>query len=253
MEPTSFFDDAVDLSAAVLAFPAGVSALSAAVVVFGAEAALEEPETALEDAAAVVEGDVVLRVPDADLVAPAAVFVDFVPPVDFVVELERAGFPLDVLPAAVFDDEPVAPALLDAVVFAAVFVVVFGEVLAVDDFAVFAVDDFAEAESDDFPSFSVFTADPALGLRRREDCIEAAGSVRAVREVFCSPSLLPSSPFPPEKKTSTGRSLEFASGISAPRPRPRPLFLRSATTYSSIRDFFCGLSVRECTARMWII
>ena len=87
--------------------------MSAAVVVFGAEAALE-------DAAAVVEGDVVLRVPDADLVAPAAVFVDFVPPVDFVVELERAGFPLDVLPAAVFDDEPVAPALLDAVVFAAV-------------------------------------------------------------------------------------------------------------------------------------
>lgn len=93
----------------------------------------------------------------------------------------------------------------------------------------------------------------AFGLRRREDCIEAAGSVRAVRDVFVSPSRLPSSVLPPEKKTSTGRSLEFASGISAPRPRPKPLFLRSTTTYSSIRNFFSSFPIRQGAAGMWVI
>ncbi|UZD62292.1 hypothetical protein [Brevibacterium sp. JSBI002] len=93
----------------------------------------------------------------------------------------------------------------------------------------------------------------AFGLRRREDCIDAAGSVRAVRDVFVSPSCLPSSEFPPEKNTSTGRSLEFASGINAPSPRPRPLFLRSTTTYSSIRNFFGGFPIGQGTAGMWVI
>lgn len=93
----------------------------------------------------------------------------------------------------------------------------------------------------------------AFGLRRRDDCIDAAGSVRAVRDVFVSLSRLPSSAFPPEKNTSTGRSLEFASGINAPRPRPRPLFLRSTTTYSSIRNFFGGFPIRQGTAGMWVI
>ncbi|GGC47187.1 hypothetical protein GCM10010974_31840 [Brevibacterium sediminis] len=93
----------------------------------------------------------------------------------------------------------------------------------------------------------------AFGLRRRDDCIDAAGSVRAVRDVFVSLSRLPSSEFPPEKKTSTGRSLEFASGINAPSPRPRPLFLRSATTYSSIRNFFGGFPIGQGTAGMWVI
>lgn len=92
---------------------------------------------------------------------------------------------------------------------------------------------------------------PAFGLRRRDDCIDAAGSVRAERGVFVS--ALPSSVFPPEKKTSTGRSLEFASGINAPSPRPRPLFLRSATTYSSIRYFFSGFPIRQGPAGMWVI
>ncbi|MFE1084864.1 hypothetical protein [Brevibacterium sediminis] len=93
----------------------------------------------------------------------------------------------------------------------------------------------------------------AFGLRRRDDCIDAAGSVRAVRDVFVSLSRLPSSEFPPEKNTSTGRSLEFASGINAPSPRPRPLFLRSATTYSSIRNFFGGFPIGQGTAGMWVI
>ncbi|SMX88284.1 hypothetical protein BI49514_02126 [Brevibacterium iodinum ATCC 49514] len=92
-----------------------------------------------------------------------------------------------------------------------------------------------------------------FGLRRREDCIDAAGSVRAVRDVFVSLSRLPSSEFPPEKNTSTGRSLEFASGINAPSPRPRPLFLRSTTTYSSIRNFFGGFPIGQGTAGMWVI
>jgi len=93
----------------------------------------------------------------------------------------------------------------------------------------------------------------AFGLRRRDDCIDAAGSVRAVRDIFVSLSRLPSSEFPPEKNTSTGRSLEFASGINAPSPRPRPLFLRSATTYSSIRNFFGGFPIGQGTAGMWVI
>ena len=107
-------------------------------------------------------------------------------------------------------------------------------------------------------AFSVAVADDlvvpaAFGFRRRDDCMEAAGSVRAVRDVFASPSRLPSSVFPPEKKTSTGRSLEFASGINAPSPRPKPLFLRSATTYSSIRNFFSSFPIRQGTAGMWVI
>jgi len=93
----------------------------------------------------------------------------------------------------------------------------------------------------------------AFGLRRRDDCIDAAGSVREVRDVFVSLSRLPSSEFPPEKNTSTGRSLEFASGINAPSPRPRPLFLRSTTTYSSIRNFFGGFPIGQGTAGMWVI
>ena len=97
-------------------------------------------------------------------------------------------------------------------------------------------------------AFSVAVAEDlvvpaAFGFRRRDDCMEAAGSLRAVRDVFASPSRLPSSVFPPEKKTSTGRSLEFASGINAPSPRPKPLFLRSATTYSSIRNFLSSFPI----------
>ncbi len=107
-------------------------------------------------------------------------------------------------------------------------------------------------------AFSVAVAEDlvvpaAFGFRRRDDCMEAAGSLRAVRDVFASPSRLPSSVFPPEKKTSTGRSLEFASGINAPSPRPKPLFLRSATTYSSIRNFFSSLPIGQCAAGMWVI
>src|SRR5699024_1777477 len=84
----------------------------------------------------------------------------------------------------------------------------------------------------------------AFVLRRREDCMDAAGSLRAAREVFSfSASPVPSSALLPEKKTSTGRSVEFASGINAPSPRPRPRFLRSATTYSSIRYFLSGFAV----------
>ena len=107
-------------------------------------------------------------------------------------------------------------------------------------------------------AFSVAVAEDlvvpaAFGFRRRDDCMEAAGSLRAVRDVFASPSRLPSSVFPPEKKTSTGRSLEFASGINAPSPRPKPLFLRSATTYSSIRNFLSSFPIGQGTAGMWVI
>src|SRR5699024_3598807 len=102
-------------------------------------------------------------------------------------------------------------------------------------------------------SSAVFAA-AAVGLRRRDDCMDAAGSLRAAREVFSfSASPLPSSALLPEKKTSTGRSVEFASGINAPSPRPRPRFLRSATTYSSIRYFLSGFAVGQRAAGMWVI
>src|SRR5699024_7138398 len=85
-------------------------------------------------------------------------------------------------------------------------------------------------------------------------CMDAAGSLRAAREVFSfSASPLPSSALLPEKKTSTGRSVELASGINAPSPRPRPRFLRSATTYSSIRYFLSGLAVGQRGAGMAVI
>jgi hypothetical protein len=102
-------------------------------------------------------------------------------------------------------------------------------------------------------SADVFEA-AAFVLRRRDDCMDAAGSLRAAREVFSfSASPLPSSALLPEKKTSTGRSVEFASGINAPSPRPRPRFLRSATTYSSIRYFLSGFAVGQRAAGMWVI
>jgi hypothetical protein len=102
-------------------------------------------------------------------------------------------------------------------------------------------------------SVDVFEA-AAFVLRRRDDCMDAAGSLRAAREVFSfSASPLPSSALLPEKKTSTGRSVEFASGINAPSPRPRPRFLRSATTYSSIRYFLSGFAVGQRAAGMWVI
>src|SRR5699024_11817530 len=86
-------------------------------------------------------------------------------------------------------------------------------------------------------SADVFEA-AAFVFRRRDDCMDAARSLRAAREVFSfSASPLPSSALLPEKKTATGRSVEVASGINAPSPPPRPRFLRSATAYSSTRYF----------------
>lgn len=91
-----------------------------------------------------------------------------------------------------------------------------------------------------------------FAFRRLEDCIEAAGSVLTARggEDSASRSTArdASSEVPPEKKTSTGRSLEFESGIKAPNPRPKPRFLRSATTYSSIGNFLGSFSVRQRAA-----
>ncbi|WP_432790188.1 hypothetical protein QYM46_18720 [Brevibacterium sp. K11IcPPYGO002] len=161
--------------------------------------------------------------------------VDFVPvdvvPVDFeAVDFDPAGVDADVLADDDFDAD-VEP--VDVVSADSASAALDWETL--DDAAL-------EVESLDGPAF---------GLRRRDDCIDAAGSVRAERGAFVS--ALPSSVFPPEKKTSTGRSLEFASGINAPSPRPRPLFLRSATTYSSIRYFFSGFPIRQGTAGMWVI
>ncbi|MFP3395649.1 hypothetical protein SB749_04840 [Brevibacterium sp. SIMBA_078] len=153
------------------------------------------------------------------------------------VDFEPAGLDAEVLDPEVLDDAAlvvpdfVDPAFEDAVFEAAVSVSVSAPEVAEVDRVV----------------------PEAFGLRRRDDCIDAAGSVRAVRDVFVSLSRLPSSAFPPEKNTSTGRSLEFASGINAPRPRPRPLFLRSTTTYSSIRNFFGGFPIRQGTAGMWVI
>jgi hypothetical protein len=153
------------------------------------------------------------------------------------VDFEPAGLDAEVLDPEVLDDAAlvvpdfVDPAFEDAVFEAAVSVSVSAPAVAEVDRVV----------------------PEAFGLRRRDDCIDAAGSVRAVRDVFVSLSRLPSSAFPPEKNTSTGRSLEFASGINAPRPRPRPLFLRSTTTYSSIRNFFGGFPIRQGTAGMWVI
>lgn len=148
------------------------------------------------------------------------------------VDFEPAGLDAEVLDdAALVVPDFVDPAFEDAVFEAAVSVSVSAPAVAEVDRVV----------------------PEAFGLRRRDDCIDAAGSVRAVRDVFVSLSRLPSSAFPPEKNTSTGRSLEFASGINAPRPRPRPLFLRSTTTYSSIRNFFGGFPIRQGTAGMWVI
>ncbi|WP_227492507.1 hypothetical protein [Brevibacterium sp. CFH 10365] len=142
------------------------------------------------------------------------------------VEFDSAALDCFALEVPAFD-----VADFDGVVFAAVF-----------EPAVFASAAFSDAVVVDF------VVPAAFGFRRRDDCIDAAGSVRAVREVFASPSLLPSSVLPPEKKTSTGRSLEFASGINAPSPRPRPLFFRSTTTYSSIRNFFSCFPIRQGAA-----
>ena len=142
------------------------------------------------------------------------------------VEFDSAALDCFALEVPAFD-----VADFDGVVFAAVFDPVVFVSAAVSDAVV--VD---------------FVVPAAFGFRRRDDCIDAAGSVRAVREVFASPSLLPSSVLPPEKKTSTGRSLEFASGINAPSPRPRPLFFRSTTTYSSIRNFFSCFPIRQGAA-----
>jgi hypothetical protein len=128
-------------------------------------------------------------------------------------------------------------------------------------FVPFAVDRVVDADPLALPvaflssgaSADVFEA-AAFVLRRRDDCMDAAGSLRAAREVFSfSASPLPSSALLPEKKTSTGRSVEFASGINAPSPRPRPRFLRSATTYSSIRYFLSGFAVGQRAAGMWVI
>lgn len=162
-------------------------------------------------------------------------------PVDLeAVDFEPAGLDAevldDVVEAALVVPDFVDPAFVDPVFEDAVF-----EATASVSLSASGVVDVDRAVPD------------AFGLRRRDDCIDAAGSVRAVRDVFVSLSRLPSSEFPPEKNTSTGRSLEFASGINAPRPRPRPLFLRSTTTYSSIRNFFGGFPIRQGTAGMWVI
>ncbi|WP_246475815.1 hypothetical protein [Brevibacterium renqingii] len=165
------------------------------------------------------------------------VFFDAADALDFLFAGVGAPF---VLLELVFADEEPGPAVFEGVAFdAGVFEGAVLEPDAEGTFVLSAVDSGDLADP------------PAFVLRRREDCMDAAGSLRAVREVFCSFSV--SSPLPPEKNTSTGRSLEFASGINAPSPRPRPRFLRSATTYSSIRDFFSGFSIREGAAGIGVI
>src|SRR5699024_6845935 len=163
-------------------------------------------------------------------------------------------FAAGALEPAVFPAVPPEP-----VVFVpAVFVPAVFDPLAVDrvvDFFVVDADPLAllVAVLSSGASVDLFEA-AAFVLRRRDDCMDAAGSLRAAREVFSfSASPLSSSALLPEKKTSTGRSVEFASGINAPSPRPRPRFLRSATTYSSIRYFLSGFAVGERAAGMWVI
>ncbi|WP_231939545.1 hypothetical protein [Brevibacterium siliguriense] len=169
------------------------------------------------------------------LAAEVLAGVDFVAAVLEVADFVPAALVSDVFDRVVVDDPPFDDPGLAVVGFAA---------------AVFDTGAFVSV-----PVSDVLVVDrdvPAdFGLRRREDCMEAAGSVRAVRDVFVSP--LSSSVCPPEKKTSTGRSLELASGINAPSPRPKPLFLRSATTYSSICNFFSSFPIRQGTAGMWVI
>ena len=181
--------------------------------------------------------------------------------------LDAADLAVEVVPVADVELVDFVSAAFDAVAFA---VAAFGWVALEEpalDVPDRAVVDFEEAVFEEAVfeaaalvsvAFSVAVAEDlvvpaAFGFRRRDDCMEAAGSLRAVRDVFASPSRLPSSVFPPEKKTSTGRSLEFASGINAPSPRPKPLFLRSATTYSSIRNFFSSFPIRQGAAGMWVI
>ncbi|WP_231488674.1 hypothetical protein [Brevibacterium sp. VCM10] len=218
------------------AFSAGAAAADEPDFVFGvvvlpAEVALE-PLPPLAVAAPVLAVDVFdvldLAVDLFDVLDLEVV--DFVPLVFEAVDFDPAEVDADVLADDDFDAD-VEP--VDVV--SAVFVSADVDWEAVDD-AVLEVE---------------VLAGPDFGLRRRDDCIDAAGSVRAERGVFVS--AWPSSVLPPEKKTSTGRSLEFASGINAPSPRPRPLFLRSATTYSSIRNFFSGFPVRQGTAGMWVV
>ncbi|WP_228282573.1 hypothetical protein [Brevibacterium atlanticum] len=182
------------------------------------------------------------------------------PVVEVDAEREAAFFEAPVSDALVFDAPAFDAPAFDALDFAEVvrvFADVESELADVDpEVLALPVDFFVAAALFAVPvAFSVLAVLavlPAFVLRRRDDCIDAAGSLRADRELFCacSPSRSVS---PPEKKTSTGRSLEFASGIRAPSPRPRPRFLRSATTYSSIRNFLGGLTVGERTARMWVI
>lgn len=207
------------------AFSAGAAAADEPDFVFGvvvlpAEVALE-PLPPLAFAAPVLAVDV-FDVLDLEVV-------DFVPLVFEAVDFDPAEVDADVLADDDFDAD------VEPVDVSAVFVSADVDWEALDD-AVLEVE---------------VLAGPDFGLRRRDDCIDAAGSVRAERGVFVS--AWPSSVLPPEKKTSTGRSLEFASGINAPSPRPRPLFLRSATTYSSIRNFFSGFPIRQGTAGMWVV
>ena len=181
--------------------------------------------------------------------------------------LDAADLAVEVVPVADVELVDFVSAAFDAVAFD---VAAFGWVASEEpalDVPDRAVVDFEEAVFEEAVfeaaalvsvAFSVAVAEDlvvpaAFGFRRRDDCMEAAGSLRAVRDVFASPSRLPSSVFPPEKKTSTGRSLEFASGINAPSPRPKPLFLRSATTYSSIRNFLSSFPIGQGTAGMWVI
>lgn len=181
--------------------------------------------------------------------------------------LDAADLAVEVVPVADVELVDFVSAAFDAVAFD---VAAFGWVALEEpalDVPDRAVVDFEEAVFEEAVfeaaalvsvAFSVAVAEDlvvpaAFGFRRRDDCMEAAGSLRAVRDVFASPSRLPSSVFPPEKKTSTGRSLEFASGINAPSPRPKPLFLRSATTYSSIRNFLSSFPIGQGTAGMWVI
>ncbi|WP_241896942.1 hypothetical protein [Brevibacterium epidermidis] len=245
-----------------------VSAFAFEPLALAAVDAEEEPLPLALAAPDLVVDDLVVDVFAVDVFAVAVLEADdFEPAVLEVVDFEPAG-----LDAVVLADEvvPVADAALvdfvsagfDAAAFdeaAFDWVALEGPALdvpdraAVDfDEAVFAAGAFVPAAFSDAVVVDLVVP-AAFGFRRRDDCMEAAGSLRAVRDVFASPSRLPSSVFPPEKKTSTGRSLEFASGINAPSPRPKPLFLRSATTYSSIRNFFSSFSIRQGAAGMWVI
>ncbi|MGO2017630.1 MAG: hypothetical protein ACTH3R_14350, partial [Brevibacterium aurantiacum] len=138
-------------------------------------------------------------VPDvllADVLAPVVVRFEAAPVAPFAVGAlaEEADF---------FAFVEVVEADLAGVSFAALLAAVLfaGVVFAVEDLDVEVL--FAEAGFADVVSFlAVLAVDevvvaPALGFRRREDCIEAAGSVRAARAAFCSSvPCLPSSGSP---------------------------------------------------------